>query len=789
MPPVEPYVPQNHPTTVPEDTAHQSDTKPELLDIEVFASTPTTADDLVMATGVTDGFLPAQPPPPTTPLIFNTYPQPDPSIQPRSGPVFGPTLDSPAPLLNPAAVQEPFQLWGNQLATASPPALAFAGDPPVEVRGTEALEVLSDFLDPEVQYTEADLRDIANADTTPEVVVSAADYLLDNPVMLSNVFLASTPIVAGAEPGVSNAWIFGDEIESDVLTVAELNDAVIQNEGAAVLADPNTFRLIAGDNDRITAGDIQTAIDDGVLPEEDAAALQALISTPLSHPDYGENFTQFNRVESTRRQTVDEDLPDVDGDLSWEDALGFSINQHAFADDPAAARELVLSLPATFEDISGKSGGIDIRLSSGEGVRALAEAALSDAESLEEQVIIVSRLPESRDGQRNLMITAFYSELGLRMNDRLNGHLENPLDPSSDGHSGANWMMMAPWASNSLRPALIGDQTVFGFSPTWSDRQYLADGNQYIFGDVAPRYAAFLDAFPAGEPVTEADINNFFNEQRLSDGRPMFEPGHQQLRDSFVYYLAAAETDSPKYRQELTFAGNGLIATHEQAGVQNYLEGVVDLGVGDDGLFRGIVGETFAAFVGGDELVATGAMQLRVGTGDDSTVFIPNRDLRNDEFDITNNLLIGVDQTDRLNPANYSWVHVGDIDVSLRGGERDVNLPVLGGWGAPPDGSNMDALSVSTLDWYEQGTNNSFVAGGQVIAEDAGSRDGTDLQGTGALDWGDWQDRQWYILNLFHQTHTDPVVFDTQSGLGLSWLQAQSGDNWVPDNVDAEFRN
>jgi hypothetical protein len=47
-----------------------------------------------------------------------------------------------------------------------------------------------------------------------------------------------------------------------------------------------------------------------------------------------------------------------------------------------------------------------------------------------------------------------------------------------------------------------------------------------------------------------------------------------------------------------------------------------------------------------------------------------------------------------------------------------------------------------------------------VVEEGRGSDDGINLAGTGAIRWNDWEERQWYIANLFHQFHTDPSLFN-----------------------------
>ena len=203
--------------------------------------------------------------------------------------------------------------------------------------------------------------------------------------------------------------------------------------------------------------------------------------------------------------------------------------------------------------------------------------------------------------------------------------------PDVPGHPGANWLMFAPWASNSVGGVITGDTTgPLGFS-TGGIQQAAADGNQWIFNDIGGRFSAFLEMYEQNPVPTEAELESFFANS--------FDEGDGTIRTGFAAYVAAMEEDDPVRRQRLMFQGNTLVATHEQAGAQPYLEDVslgpdniavrfVDARVGSDvldmdqdiparpGVNNHVIaapllsmdtgGRTADSFVGGDTLFVTG---------------------------------------------------------------------------------------------------------------------------------------------------------------------------------------
>lgn len=634
-------------------------------------------------------------------------------------------------------------------------------------------------VDGDGKISHDELRAAADDRQLPTEVRLAARTLLDNPGLADNAMSVS---LVDAWPQSAFA-----AFPEWAITSGGLRLLLEQNEMLRILSDQSIFDEMesAGDDGKLD-GRLSTDDLDAILESTSASPEARTVARFLV--DHPSSFGWF-AIGSASADGPITHVNTSERFVDFDDLLSLTIGQHAFAADPAGARRWTLSLAdrATWMDVSGKTSGIDIRLSSDDGLRALGAAALADATTLADQVAVVATMPESRGGVRNQLITFYYAELAGRMNERLNIGLD-PDNPRALGHSGANWMQFAPWASNSVGPAIRAEVSAYLQSPSWSDRQYAADGNQYIFGDVAIRYAEFLEAFPPGAPIDAASIEQFFMRPHpIVVRRDLFDGGHGQLRDSFAYYLAAIEATDPVIRQRLTMQANLLIATHEQAGAQHALAGIVDLDVGDDGWFRGTIGE-FGGWLmeGSDEKVATNRMQLVVGFGDERHVISMSEDLLETSSPYNNRILhdslAGV-----LNPEGRPGVDVGNIRVGFDTA-GDVRLPDIGGWDDPPDGSGMDPFPTDVREWQEQ-------AGFELSASDRRMMEhlGQDPDalpstfGTDTHNWADPNERQWFISNLFQQMHTDPVLFaglddltiDSDWGSGLSYL---------PDNVAAATR-
>jgi hypothetical protein len=614
----------------------------------------------------------------------------------------------------------------------------------------------------------------------PPWLVRLVESLHANPVLFSNIATAATGRITSHEPGLGT------------LDTVSLDAAIAQQAAILVLADRELFaRLDAvttGTTDnRVSVTDIEAALDAGWLGTNAATALAALL-VPHDTPSSGDGrglATSFDRLDSARPGPRSRP-GGRDGLISYDDVIEAVVDLQVFADDPSAARRFVLALDSPADDISGRSTGSSMRAHSDEGVRALARAALTASGSLLDQVLVVSRLPESRGGERNRLITLYYAELAGLMNERLNAGLSDPDDPTQPGHSGANWMMYAPFAAESMRPALIGEQQIGGVvGPNWSDRQYLADANQYIFGDVAPRYAAFLEAFPVGVSIDSATLGAFFVDRRdpLDPTKPLFRSGHDQLRDGLLHYAAVLAEDEPLRRQRLTFMANALVANHEQAGAQRYIEEVIHQRFGDDG-WRAALSALAPQFGLHDHVFATDAIELRIGLGPDAVTRRVSRDLEQPSA-TTNHLTLHDDLVTTLDPTGERLT-VGGLVVDRGGGPgADIALPSLGGWSDPPPGSGMTRRPTDPRDWYLQGTNGVLPMYKQeLLIERRGTSDGRDTSGTGVFDWSSFAERQWYVVSLFKQLHVDPILWRARRQMGIGRVEGgRSTYDDLPPNV------
>jgi hypothetical protein len=283
-------------------------------------------------------------------------------------------------------------------------------------------------------------------------------------------------------------------------------------------------------------------------------------------------------------------------------------------------------------------------------------------------------------------------------------------NPQVPGSGGANWLVYAPWASAGVRSAIDGSFSAMGMGPSTAQRQAAADGNQWIFNDITARFAAFVELYEStdGAPSTE-QVDAFF--------ATSFGEGDAEIRAGFEAYVAAFGEDDPTRRQVLMFQGNTLVATHEQAGAQPYLETITDVPFLSDS-------------------IASEFIDLRIGEHDVEV---------NEDLDIPpsgGNLVVGTDILD-LDPA-------GLVDASAR--------PPIGGW-------SDEGFPTSTRTWFEDaGWATEYVPAGRTVVSVPVEVDpDATLDGTAAGDWASYDDRMWFIHRMFEQTHTDPSVYDTTS--------------------------
>lgn len=580
--------------------------------------------------------------------------------------------------------------------------------------------------DPDGVVGLSDLEAVAGDATLPAHLRDAAQYLLDNRLLLSMVSIVDRPTAYEVEPDDATLTAAGLELFlrfNHSLNAVALDFPRLDN--AAHGGEPDGY---------VSVNDLRAAAADASLPAElrDAATF-LLANGMLTQRMQAYEHANFGRLTyDTMRDSYP--LTDEPSGFTREGVIALAVDQQAFP-DPEDAERFVLTLPVA--EANG-SGGLPITLVSDEGTKALANSALVGVHGdLTDQHAVVAHLPETTGwgdsrgaveqagGVRNTLINGFYDLLAQRADGLFAGDLAG--HPDVPGHPGANWLMFAPWASNGVHGVISGDITgPLGFT-TSGIQQGAADGNQFIFNDIGSHFAAFIELYEANPRPGEAELERFFATN--------FDDGDGTIRDGFAAYVAAIEEDDPGRKQRLMFQGNTLIATHEQAGVQPYLESV--------------------AF--GPDSIATRFVELEVGdTRLRVTDDVPEGPTRNNLIIPT--ALLSLD-TGGLDAADF----VGDQTRFQVGGgaaEGVVNVADIRGHEAfQPD------FSGSTRVWWEEGT-----------GDDA--TDPESLHGSDASSWPDWEERMNYILRLFEQNHTNPALYRTgRIGVDLddvSWLDPEA---------------
>ena len=549
-----------------------------------------------------------------------------------------------------------------------------------------------------------DLEAAANDPNAPFELQAAAQYLLDNPSLL-------TLVDTGADtdgPGAADGEITLPDIETFLQTNEHLRN-LVGYEGQLDIAGEG------GEPDgEVSTDDLEAAAADTSLPEAVRSAAQFLLDNDAA------------------RRSIDRGL---DGwhpgtDNFSEQLAGRLINGQAYVDDPEAAAGFVSTLPVPEDG----DHGIPIELVGDDGFMALANGALTETQQ------VISHLPETTSALRNELITSFYDMLGQRADTIFaDGVGATPGDPTSPGHPGVNWLLFAPWASNGVHDVITGEFSVWGINPTMGARQGAADGNQWIFDDITSRYASFVELYEAsgGQPTSE-QLERFFADN--------FDDGDLQIRTGFQAYVAALNEPDPAVRQQLMFQANTLVATHEQAGADPYLDQV---SLGPDG-------------------EATKYIDVQMG---DHLIEV------NEDIDSMANESNLVDDVPIL---GLDPVGLGNEDLSGNGvtfGPGGVNLEDISGWG--------DTFDVSTAQWFEEGggtTERIWVGTLPPIPVDVAVTVDPDqsLEGTGADSWPDYEDRMWNLTRLFEQLHTDPSLYDTsevRGSLDLNWLDTEVRDS------------
>ena len=587
----------------------------------------------------------------------------------------------------------------------------------------DMIEVRGNDPDADGIVGRSDLEDVAGDEDLPEYVRAAAQYLLDNPVFTSMASIVDVPTAYQFRP--DEVHLTGDGIELFLQYNAALRAAGLGFDRLDAAGDDETDGEVSWDNLEAAAG------DDG-LPESLQEAAAFLVANPMlvQRLQFYEN-ANFNRALPGSMLSEVSLTNDSGATFTRNGLIALAIDQQAYASDPAAANQFVNSLPVADER---GDGGLPLMLTTDEGVIALANAALADVTGdLSGQHAVIAHLPETTSwsgdaaglenqhgGVRNQLITGFYDLMAHRGDALFAGDLAG--FPDVGGHPGASWMQFAPWASDTVGGVITGETTGPLGITTSGVMQAAADGNQWIFNDIGARYAAFIELYEQSPNPSEAELEHFF--------ASTFDEGDGTIRNGFVAYVAALEADDPVTAQRLMFEGNVLIATHEQAGAQIYLERTSP---GPDNITVNWVD----AEVAGEML--------------DMNEDLPAGPTVNNH--VISAPIVSMDPAGS-GPEDFPADMAFSVDDTPSNGVVDLE-PIAGVELHRPE------FSTSTTDWIVDG-------GGDPANPDS-------LAGSGASSWPDWSERMHAILRLFEQNHTNPKLFDTPADIELgeiTWLDA-----------------
>jgi hypothetical protein len=449
-----------------------------------------------------------------------------------------------------------------------------------------------------------------------------------------------------------------------------------------------------------------------------------------THPEF------FQRLEHAGTTAIQHDASNApDGKISRDDVLSLLINQQALVADAALARWIV---PRKFPNVAFGDKSMDFRLTSNDGLKALARAALSDATTLREQVEVVAFLPESSNGVRNQLITAYYTVVGREKTAWLNPTLKDPLNVQDPMHTGWDWLVIGANASNSVGSTIRGERIIGGtMIPNPPTRNSMADGNQQIFTDVAIRNAALIEKFPTGTAATFDTLSQFLDKAIYVNGKAMFVDGDRQMRDSMFFSLAARESTDPLKRKILSYQSTASTAIHEQAAIQTQLVNLFGQTWSDDGIV-GLVANVATAAIGSspEQLGNKVVGKLQLGADKNSKIVMGLADDVPESTKAKFNPIAKLDLTTTLSPKGIKSVVVGGKAVNLDG--SNLELDNITGWAEK-------GFSIDPVDWKKKRGKPETV----IVPTEDGDLLLPGSDGTAADKWTDYDDRLWYIDNLF----------------------------------------
>ena len=411
------------------------------------------------------------------------------------------------------------------------------------------------------------------------------------------------------------------------------------------------------------------------------------------------------------------------------------VRSHAFNVSPSIAFEVLNGFPLVnegyvpwFLDDFEASGGIDGRADATPAIVVLFDAAMSvvAADDRVAATSLIARLPETNDGLRSFLINAQYYEFATYMDAWI-----NPDRAGGATSKGNNWAFAANWASIGAGDKIRGEfPTLFSLAPPTllaDISQTFADGNQWIFADMAPKYAALIELLEVNSNPSAGQWESFFNDSEL------FVTGDEFIRDGFLAMVAARYEPDVARAQELVLQSTMLFLTHEQRGAQPYL----------DELDYVLIPESLAGRYATVELGRGRELNTHTDIDDDLSIDLDNP---TPYLEFGDNLIWSENVLD-LDPDGASRSMVFDapgFDVTLGGIASAASVDINDLVDPNPDPA---ALPTKWSDWRTAGA----TEGGVVCSSSV-------YCATYATEWWDYEERMWYLLNLFRVLNVDGLI-------------------------------
>lgn len=269
-------------------------------------------------------------------------------------------------------------------------------------------------------------------------------------------------------------------------------------------------------------------------------------------------------------------------------------------------------------------------------------------------------------------------------------------------------------------PALpLGDMVAGASGALNNVSKAIADGNQFVFKEVGSQFARFVDTFKDDTHYDQAKVDSFL--AQIPADKPL-------LKEAFGTYAKAMFEQDPNKKAELMLLANDKIGLHEQTQLQPYVEKALNTPIKDT--FKSILKQSIDAGIEGLPFGAKQAAKLLERTGAIDAAVNPLVDSLAGLF------------------RHFSTEHM--MKLAVPGGALKLGNDL------PPPPDREKELFPPDLRTIENPELQALLA--------RLDKSPNSLQGTGAKDWSQVDQRMNYIIDLFRSRQSDPHLFDQPFG-------------------------